>query len=1037
VVDLPSASQRRLLAVLALHSRRSVRAEWLAEELGVSPGGLRTQVLRLRRGLGARAVSTGGAGYRLDANVDANAFCVEIAAAPEGDLIGALNHALGRWTGLALEEFASEAWAAGDAARLNELHASATEDLAAGLVAASRCSEAVAMLEAQVAAYPLRDRSRGLLMEALAGEGRQAEALRVFQQYRVFLAEEVGTEPSVEVREIEQRIATSWVSVEIELPPPSALVEAHMIGGAWERRMLDEGMTRARASGLQTVLISGEAGIGKTTLLAAFAAEVRNRDGLPVLYARCDDGAAVALQPFRSLVGWCVEHVSTALLEAHVARCGGELLRVAPQLAARTPTPHPTTSDDATERFLLFEAVADVLRRLAGSDGLVVMLDDLHWAEPTALALLRHLTSALVSAPVLLIASFRDGAEHVTEELRLALADLDRGEARRIKLRGFDDADLADLVTVELGPSAADVATRLRDDSAGNPLYATQLIRYWVESGLVEREDGTVRFCGDRPGDAIPPSLRDVVWRRVGALGPQTAAVLSAGAVLGIEFEADLLAALVDAEVLVVDRALDAANTSGLLGPVDPATGTMRFTHALVANALYAELPPLRRRRLHERAARALDSGGDDLPQKTIVQLARHCALGGLRADAMRWATVAGDHALGHLAPSEAATWYGAALEHCTALGRPDAERADLVVRLGEALHRAGNPSAYATMQEGAELATRCGAPSVLIRAALSTDRGFMQVGSSAPQQLAIVEAAVSGDPLLEFATHVAAYTVAIELADPVAAARSLATMRAIASDVGAPRMRWTVGIYETFEATMAARLDDAESIAGKNLDLGLQIGEPDAFTVFSVGFFAIGTFAGRHAELFPVVEQLSNDAPTASPMRIAYGIISAAVDHEDVAREILAEGCTAGFAEIPRDAFWMTSVIGYAVLAIELADAAAAELLFPIIEPFGAEVAFNGASSQGPVSAYLGKLASLLGWHDVADEHLHAALEITTAFGWEYHRATTLIALAESRLRRAGALDTEARAQLDQAQAICDKRGLRSWAKKTAAMRG
>jgi hypothetical protein len=301
----------------------------------------------------------------------------------------------------------------------------------------------------------------------------------------------------------------------------------------------------------------------------------------------------------------------------------------------------------------------------------------------------------------------------------------------------------------------------------------------------------------------------------------------------------------------------------------------------------------------------------------------------------------------------------------------------------------------------------------------------------------AVAAAAACGDPLLEFSTHVAAYTVAIELADPVAASHSLAKLRAIVSEIGAPRMRWTLGIYETFQATMAARLDDAERIAGENLDLGLQIGEPDAFTVFSVGFFAIGSFGGRNAELLPIVEQLSNDAPNASPLRIAYAIVCAAVDRVDTAREILAEGRTAGFAEIPRDAFWMTSVIGYAVLAIELGDVDAAELLFPIIEPFAAEVAFNGATSQGPVSAYLGKLASLLGRHEVADRYLHAALGTTAAFGWEYHRATTLIALARSRVRRTGALDVEAREWLDEAEGICAARKLRSWAKQVDVVRG
>jgi hypothetical protein len=132
-----------------------------------------------------------------------------------------------------------------------------------------------------------------------------------------------------------------------------------------------------------------------------------------------------------------------------------------------------------------------------------------------------------------------------------------------------------------------------------------------------------------------------------------------------------------------------------------------------------------------------------------------------------------------------------------------------------------------------------------------------------------------------------------------------------------------------------------------------------------------------------------------------------------------------------------MTTVIGYAVLTVDLGDVDAAALLYPIIEPFAGQVAFTGASSQGPVSAYLGKLASLLGRHDVADAHLGAALATTAAFGWEYHRATTLIALAQSRMRRTGALDEDARAWLDEAERICTSRGLRSWAKQAAVLRG
>jgi DNA-binding SARP family transcriptional activator len=1122
IVELPSASQRRLLAVLALHARAPVRAEWLADTLGVSQGALRTTVSRLRKVLGDAEVQTTTTGYRLDVDVDAEMFCREIADAPAGvDGVGVLESALARWVGPALEEFANEGWAAGEVARLAELHASAIESLAAALIAGSRFPEAIALLDAHVAACPLRDRPRALLMEALAADGRQAEALRVFQDYRKMLADELGTEPSVETRAIEQRIATDWTSAEVHLPAPAALAPvARLIGRSFERRILTDAAARARSDGLQTVVLCGEPGIGKTTVLSAFAKEVRDGGGGTVLYARCDDGAAVPLQPFRSLIRWCVDHVSTVLLEAHAARCGGALQRVAPQLAQRVAVPEPTTSDDATDRFLLFEAVADLLRRIARDELLVMMLDDLHWAEPTALSLLQHLTRSLGDAPVLLIASHRDSAEYVTDPLRSTLAELYRNDARCITLRGFDDAELADLVALEAGAEAPAIAARLRDDSAGNPLYATQLIRHWVESGRVERELDMIRWSSASHGDDVPQSLREVVWSRVGALGGDTAAVLAAGAVLGVEFDDRVLRELVEFDGVTVDRALDAAIASGLVLAIEPAKA-MRFAHALVADALYAELQPLQRRRMHGRAARALDVGSNAPPQRTVVQLARHCALGDLLADAKRWAMVAGDHALAHLAPREAASWYQVALEHCVALECVDEERAELVVRLGTALHRAGDPDAYATLQEGADLAQRCGAQGALVRAALATDRGFMQVGAFAPQQLAIVEAAVAGadaddvdtyarllalfaqtlihtpraqlradvarraldlattsanpnllpaiassvlyalwapgssalradiaaravaaaaesrDPLLEFSTHVAAYTVAIEIAEPVAAASSLATLRALAAEIGAPRMRWTVGIYETFDAMMAARLDDAERLAAENLELGLQIGEPDAFTVYASQFFALGTFGGRHAELFPVVEQASKDAPTASPLRLAYAIICAAVGDEDTARGILAEGQAAAFTDAPTDVFWMTSMIGYAVLAIELQDEDAAEQLFPIIEPFTAEVAFNGATSQGPIAAYLGKLASLLGRHDVADACLRAALDTTTAFGWEYHRATTLIALAQSRLRRIGALDSDARALLAEAEAICSAHGLASWAKHIEVLRG
>jgi hypothetical protein len=148
-------------------------------------------------------------------------------------------------------------------------------------------------------------------------------------------------------------------------------------------------------------------------------------------------------------------------------------------------------------------------------------------------------------------------------------------------------------------------------------------------------------------------------------------------------------------------------------------------------------------------------------------------------------------------------------------------------------------------------------------------------------------------------------------------------------------------------------------------------------------------------------------------------------VDREDEARAILHQAADDQFARIPLDWAWMTTVVGFAVLAVELEDATSAAELYPVLEPYAGEVAFSGATSQGPISAYLGKLASILGHHDDADAHLRRALDVALAFGWRYHQATTLVALSRSQQRRTGTLGEDATQWLDDAEAIAAECGL------------
>ncbi|MGZ7019317.1 MAG: AfsR/SARP family transcriptional regulator, partial [Acidimicrobiia bacterium] len=221
-IDLPSASQRRLLAILALHSPRRLRSEWLADILGISPGALRMSVSRLRTAIGGAVLQTASTGYSVVADVDVLQFSEAVAgAADTDDRIGGLERALGLWIGPALEEFWGEEWADGEIARLTELHAGTVDDYAEELISARRSADAVAVLEAQVARHPYRDSSRGLLIRALASAGRQGDALRAFQQYRSLLIEELGTEPSADVVRIERRVATSWDGIDTDADPPA------------------------------------------------------------------------------------------------------------------------------------------------------------------------------------------------------------------------------------------------------------------------------------------------------------------------------------------------------------------------------------------------------------------------------------------------------------------------------------------------------------------------------------------------------------------------------------------------------------------------------------------------------------------------------------------------------------------------------------------------------------------------------------------------------------------------------------------------
>lgn len=1135
-VDVPSATQRRLLALLAIHSPDAVRSSWLCQVLDITPGALRTSIARLRRLVGERELRTATGGYRLDAEVDAHRSCAEIHGA--GGDPGRLTGALARWVGPALEEFRDEAWAVGEARRLDEVRASTVEDLAELRLAHGDADRAIQDLERHVREHPYRDRPRGLLMRALAATGRRTEALRAFQDYRAYLSEEVGTEPTVELRKIDRRIAEGWRGVDADELPTTASVSRPVAeldddlrfaaAGVGRRSTLDVlgGVAQeVLESGTRFVLVSGEVGIGKTTFVAEFARVVTATGAFVVQYGRCDEIVGVPYQPFPSIIDRIVEQLPDVDRSAHAARHGGDLTRLLPWRAAALGAPPTRASDERTTRHLLFDAVADVVRRASAVRPVVIAIDDIQWAEPGALHLLRHLGRHLGDAPVLLLLAMRQTGDAPPDHVRDAIAEYARLGLQRIDLDGLGGDELADLVRARIesseGLDVDEVAGALLRETAGHPLFADQLLGHWHRSDRLRFVDDAVHVS--RPVDFdIPATLRDLVWARVQTLGHGAPETLRAAAVLGLEFDERVLADMPGVDAAGLSSLLDRAVAAGVLAESAAPARSMRFAHALVAAALEADLGTHTRRELHVAAYGATIAALGEAGIGGAPRLAYHARAGGLDAEALQWSTCAGDEAMADLAPDEAARWYDMALAGARSLGAPDDVVADLLVRLGGAQSHMGDPVATATIAEGARLAMAVGASDVAVRAAIEIDRGTFAIGGTVGKQLEILEYALSDaavvdtatralllallahrlirtddterriasataalelarstgdrtvfvavaarvlqalwtpgsgqermalarqaldaaadldDPNIVFLVHFATYCAAICVADPEAATASLDRLHEVAAEVRDPQMRWAIGVLDAFVATMAGEFAESQQIIDVNFELGLQIGVPEAFQVFAGQSFVLGTYLGRHADLLPVVEQVleAGGAAVDLTFRLAHAIVCCEVGREQVAADLLHEAVRSERPTTPDDFMRTTELLGYAVLALELDDVAAARWLLPQIVDLSDEVSFNSSTSHGPISAYTGKLASLLGDVRAAERHLLNALQVVDAFGWVYHRATTLLALAQNRFRAEGRLDAEGAAWLDEADALCCRYGIAGWARRVEQLR-
>jgi DNA-binding CsgD family transcriptional regulator len=496
---------------------------------------------------------------------------------------------------------------------------------------------------------------------------------------------------------------------------------APFVGRVSELRVADRCLSEALDGRGGVLLIAGEAGIGKTSLAELVGDRARGH-GAPVVWGRCvvAEGAP-AFWPWRQVLRGCLATAARDVL----AWSGADLADLAdlvPELlppAEMDPAYRRTPSAPGSARFRLFESVTATVAEAGDAAGLVIVLDDLHWADSSSAQLLAHLGRELAATRVLVVATYRDDELAPESPAGDAVAELRRQRTTvPLRLEGLSEAEVAaQLENTYRQRFSQDVVAVVARRSGGNPFFVTEIGRLLEQASRTGRD---VLLAATM----LPHGARTLIRGRVGRVRDTVREALRAAAVAGAAIGCATAAAAAGLPLTGMLDALDDALAAGLVRRTS--TDGIEFTHPLVRDTLVADLPSSLRVEIHRRIAEHLESAHAGELDRHAPALAYHW-LGALpAADPRRgvsWAERAAAQALDVLAYQEAAQLYERALGALCDGGLDQADRVRILIGRADSLCKAGDiRAAIADATEAGEESRRAGDPVGMAQAVLTLE---------------------------------------------------------------------------------------------------------------------------------------------------------------------------------------------------------------------------------------------------------------------------------------------------------------------------